>query len=107
LLRTSTYLSSKGNGRSTAILAVAKANNIELEVIETDPVKGVPKEYLAINQLGKIPSFVGADGYVLTECIAIAIYSTTPRPHVPPPPHILFFFFSRLHPLAMIHFIPP
>ena len=30
---------------------------------------------MKINKLGLVPSFVGADGYELTECIAIAIYS--------------------------------
>jgi elongation factor 1-gamma len=31
--------------------------------------------YRKINPLAKIPTFVGSDGYVLSECIAIAIYS--------------------------------
>ena len=57
-----------------AILAVAKANNLDLEVVETDTVNPTP-EYLKLNKLSKIPTFVGEDGYVLTECIAIAIYS--------------------------------
>jgi hypothetical protein len=35
----------------------------------------VSAEYLKINKLGKVPTFVGADGYTLNECIAIAIYS--------------------------------
>jgi len=65
-----------GNPRSTAIRAVAKANNIELEVVETEPAKGVPEEYLKINKLGKVPTFVGEDGFTLHEAIAIAIYST-------------------------------
>lgn len=64
----------KGNPRSTAILAVAKANNLNLKVVETEPAKGVPAEYLKINKLGKVPTFVGADGYTLHECVAIAIY---------------------------------
>ena len=63
------------NPRSTAIKAVAKANNIELEIIDTDPVKGISPDYFKINKLGKIPTFVGADGYTLHEAIAIAIYS--------------------------------
>jgi elongation factor 1-gamma len=66
----------QGNSRSPAILAVAKANNVELEIVETDPAKGVSAEYLKLNKLGKIPTFVGADGYTLHETIAIAIYST-------------------------------
>ncbi|KAG9247864.1 putative elongation factor 1-gamma 2 [Calycina marina] len=66
-----------GNARSTAIRAVAKANNVDLEIVETEPAKGVDAEYLKINALGKVPTFVGADGYVLYEAIAIAIYITS------------------------------
>lgn len=36
---------------------------------------GVSKEYLSINPLGQVPTFVGADGFVLSESIAIAVYS--------------------------------
>ena len=44
--------------------------------METDNTKGpLSTDYLKINKLGTVPSFVGADGYELTECIAIAIYS--------------------------------
>lgn len=32
-------------------------------------------DFLKINSLGKIPTFVGADGYTLTESLAIAVYS--------------------------------
>ncbi len=63
------------NPRSTGILAVAKANNLDLEVVPTDSEAKDP-EYLKINPLGKVPTFVGADGYVLYEAIAIAIYGT-------------------------------
>ncbi len=69
-----THGCTQGNPRSTAIRVVAKANKLDLEIVETEPAKGVPAEYLKINPLGKVPSFEGADGYVLTECIAIAIY---------------------------------
>ena len=65
----------KGNSRSIAILAVAKANKIELEVIERTPEKPFPPEYLKLNPLSRVPSFEGSDGYVVTECIAIAVYS--------------------------------
>lgn len=64
-----------GNPRTTAIKAVAVANNIDLEFVNTDIINGVDAEFLKINPLGKIPTFVGADGFVLTEAIAIAIYS--------------------------------
>jgi len=80
----------QGNTRSIAIRAVAKEYNIDLEIVNTEPAKGVSDDYLKINHLGRIPSFVGQDGYELTECIAIAIYSTAPlhaslRPNYTPP----------------------
>lgn len=34
-------------------------------------------DYRKINSLGKIPTFVGADGYTLTESLAIAVYITS------------------------------
>lgn len=44
--------------------------------MDADVTKGpLSTDYLKINKLGLVPSFVGADGYELTECIAIAIYS--------------------------------
>ena len=63
----------QANPRSTAILAVAKANNLDIEVVPTDTDKP-SGEYLKYNPLSKVPTFVGSDGYVLSECIAIAIY---------------------------------
>jgi hypothetical protein len=67
-------------------LAVAKANNLDLDVVETDTSKPTP-EYLKYNKLSKVPTFVGADGYVLSECIAVAIYGmfehvVTPARHI-------------------------
>ncbi|KAL7625489.1 elongation factor EF-1 gamma subunit [Parahypoxylon ruwenzoriense] len=64
------------NPRTTAILAVAKANGLDLDVVEVDTTKPTP-EFLKANPLSKVPTFVGNDGYVLTECIAIAIYITS------------------------------
>jgi elongation factor 1-gamma len=62
-----------GNARTTAIKVVAKANNLDLEFVEhTFPIEDT--NYLLLNHLGKIPTFVGSDGYILSECIAIAIY---------------------------------
>jgi elongation factor 1-gamma len=52
---------------------VAKANGLELDVVETDTANP-SAEYLKYNKLGKVPTLVGSDGYVLHECIAIAIY---------------------------------
>ncbi|KAL4917404.1 glutathione S-transferase [Aspergillus aurantiobrunneus] len=65
------------NPRSLAILAMAKANNLALEVKTITSSKDAPEEYLQLNPLGKIPTFVGSDGYVLTESIAIAVYVTS------------------------------
>jgi elongation factor 1-gamma len=34
-----------------------------------------PDNYRKLNSLAKVPTFVGSDGFVLSECIAIALYS--------------------------------
>ena len=41
-----------------------------------------------MNPLGRIPTFVGADGFILSEAIAIAIYSPFERyfPSISPRP---------------------
>ena len=63
------------NPRATAIKAVAKANNLELNIVEANT--GAPSvEHLKAHGLGKVPAFLGEDGFALSECIAIAIYST-------------------------------
>merc|ERR1712000_374329 len=64
------------NPRTTAIMAVAKANNLDLEVITADPQKPTV-EHLKANPLGKIPAFLGEDGFALSEAIAVAIYITS------------------------------
>ncbi|KAF2271642.1 uncharacterized protein EI97DRAFT_497137 [Westerdykella ornata] len=66
-----------GNPRTTALRVVAKENNLDLEFVETVPADGVSEEYLKLNKLGKVPTFQGADGFVLSECIAIAVYLTS------------------------------
>ncbi|CCC10092.1 hypothetical protein SMACR_02671 [Sordaria macrospora] len=63
----------EANPRSTAILAVAKANNLDIEVVNVD-LEAANEDYKKVNPLAKVPTFVGADGYTLYECIAIAIY---------------------------------
>ncbi|PPJ51925.1 hypothetical protein CBER1_09368 [Cercospora berteroae] len=65
------------NPRTTAILAVAKANGLDLEFVETKPGADITNDYRKLNKLGKVPTFEGADGYVLTEAMAIAIYLTS------------------------------
>ena len=72
------------NPRTTAILAVAKANGLDLESVLVDTVNPTP-EYLKLNKLGKVPTFEGADGYVLSECMAIAIYRKKKPPLTCPP----------------------
>lgn len=61
------------------LLAVAKANNLDIEFVKTIPHEGVSDDYRLLNRLGKIPTFQGSDGYVLTEVIAIAIYRMSPN----------------------------
>jgi elongation factor 1-gamma len=63
------------NPRSTAILAVAKADNLSLELVTVPSAQEATDDYRKLNPLAKIPTFVGSDGYVLSECIAIALYS--------------------------------
>lgn len=56
------------------LLAIAKANKLEIDFVETDPSKGLSEDYLRLNKLAQIPTFVGSDGFILTESVAIAIY---------------------------------
>ncbi|KAF5659953.1 elongation factor 1-gamma [Fusarium heterosporum] len=71
-----TLFTRENNCRSTAIRAVAKANDIELNIVEAE--KGNPTvEHLKANGLGKIPAFIGEDGFALSEAIAVAIYITS------------------------------
>ncbi|EXJ80490.1 elongation factor 1-gamma [Capronia coronata CBS 617.96] len=72
-LKASQTDATQDNSRSTVQLAVAKENNLDVELVETRP-PNVDTEYLKLNPLGRIPTFVGSNGFVLTESIAIAIY---------------------------------
>ncbi|KAI5806573.1 elongation factor EF-1 gamma subunit [Peziza echinospora] len=65
--------STEGNPRTTSLFIIAKENGLDVELVPTTPGQ-VSEEYKKLNPLGKIPTFVGANGFVLTECIAIAIY---------------------------------
>lgn len=60
-----------GNARTTALLAVAKANALDVEVLD---VKPHDEKLVEEFPLGRVPGFIGADGYKLHECTAIAIY---------------------------------
>ena len=66
---------SQGNARTTVLLAVAKANNLDIELVHTQPPK-IEANYTKLNALNKVPTFVSADGFLLTEVMAIAIYCT-------------------------------
>lgn len=55
-------------------MVIAKENKLDIELVETNTHAGVSDDYKKIHKLGKIPAFVGKDGFVLTECIAIAVY---------------------------------
>lgn len=66
----------QANPRTVSLLAVAKENGLDLEQVTVEPEKGLSDDYLKLNPLGKVPTFEGSDGYVLTECIAIAVYRT-------------------------------
>ncbi len=70
------YVTLQENARSTVLLAVAKANNLDIEVVETRiPIQDI--EYFKLNPLGRVPTFVGPNGYLLTETMAIAVYCTS------------------------------
>ena len=57
-------------------MVIAKENNLDIELVNTKDNANVTSsaDYLKYNGLGKVPTFVGADGFVLTEVIAIAVY---------------------------------
>ncbi|PYH98853.1 eEF1-gamma domain-containing protein [Aspergillus ellipticus CBS 707.79] len=69
------------NGRTIAALVAAKANDVELELVKTEPNSAAAfnqsAEYTKLQPLGKIPAFEGANGYTLSEAIAIAVYVTS------------------------------
>ncbi|KAF2133658.1 glutathione S-transferase, partial [Dothidotthia symphoricarpi CBS 119687] len=73
-----TLYTHKPNPRSFAILAVAKSQALDLNVVYLDKENKEDQEkLLLLNPLGQVPVFVAADGFVLTECIAIALYITS------------------------------
>jgi len=66
---------SQDNGRTISVLVAAKHNGLDLELVKTQP-NSAGTEYSKIHPLGKIPAFEGANGFNLSEVIAIAIYGT-------------------------------
>ncbi|OOQ87469.1 Elongation factor 1-gamma 1 [Penicillium brasilianum] len=66
------------NGRTIAALVAAKHNDLDIELVNTVPgAANASAEYLKIQPLGKIPAFEGANGFTLSEVIAISIYLTS------------------------------
>ncbi|KAJ5242191.1 Elongation factor 1-gamma 2 [Penicillium citrinum] len=67
------------NPRTISVLVAAKHNDLDLELVETQPNAEANSSaaYRKIHPLGKIPAFEGANGYTLSEAIAIAIYVTS------------------------------
>lgn len=63
--------------RTTVLEVVAKANGLDLEVIDSFKKDSPNPEHLKAHPLGKVPAFLGADGFALSEVIAIAIYLTS------------------------------
>jgi elongation factor 1-gamma len=59
---------------------VAKAANLPLDVVTIASSTAAHDDYRQLNRTGKIPTFVGSDGYVLTESIAIAVYGRDSPP---------------------------
>uniref|UniRef100_A0A0D6R5U5 Uncharacterized protein n=1 Tax=Araucaria cunninghamii TaxID=56994 RepID=A0A0D6R5U5_ARACU len=63
----------EGNPRTMALLALAKENKLDVELVETTvPVESA--DYKLLNPLGRVPTFEAPNGWDLTEVIAIAIY---------------------------------
>ncbi|KAF3403697.1 Elongation factor 1-gamma 1 [Penicillium rolfsii] len=67
------------NPRTISILVAAKHNDLDLELVKTqaNSAANSSAEYLKIQPLGKIPAFEGANGFTLSEAIAVAIYVTS------------------------------
>ncbi|KAK9418010.1 putative Glutathione S-transferase [Seiridium unicorne] len=73
-----TIYTHKNNPRTIPILAIAKSQGLNIDVVYADRCDGDNHEkLLQLNPLGQVPVFVGADGYVLVECIPIALYITS------------------------------
>jgi glutathione S-transferase len=67
------------NARSVVNLVVAKENKLDIELVDTRP-PDVSVDYLKLNPMGKVPTFVSSNGFILTESMAIAIYCKLPLP---------------------------
>jgi glutathione S-transferase len=63
-------------------LVVAGENKLDVELVHTQP-PNVDPEYLKLNPLGTVPTFVGSNGFILSEVMAIAIYCKLHPPAIP------------------------
>ncbi|KAF1960494.1 glutathione S-transferase [Byssothecium circinans] len=69
------------NPRSFGIITVAKTLGVELDIVYIDRNKEEDQKTLQkLNPLNQVPVFVGSDGFVLTECVVIALYITSQHP---------------------------
>lgn len=79
-LRRTLTASHQDNPRTISVLVAAKCNDLELELVNTNADSTAPfnqsADYTKLSPLGKIPAFEDANGFTLSEVIAIAIYST-------------------------------
>ncbi|KAI1369616.1 glutathione S-transferase [Xylaria arbuscula] len=63
------------NPRVTRVMVMAEMNGLEIEIPPfTMRETNATPEFLAKFPLGKVPAFEGADGFLLTESLAIAYY---------------------------------
>jgi len=67
------------NVRSIAPRIVARENDLEIQVIPTEP-GNVNSAYLEKFPMGKIPAFESAHGFLLHETMAITLYFTAQNP---------------------------
>lgn len=81
------------------LLAVAKENKLEIDFVVTNPAFDLSDDYLKLNSLGRVPTFVAADGWVLTEAIAIALYCELKITCLSPYVHRI----TSLLPVCMVH----
>lgn len=66
----------QANPRTLPCIIVAKENGLDVELVPTTPFD---EEFKKINPIGRIPAFVGANGFTLTETIAISIFRKCPE----------------------------
>ncbi|CAK4034449.1 sterigmatocystin biosynthesis stcT [Lecanosticta acicola] len=63
--------------RSIAVRVLAKTLKLDVELKHINGSEDADASYLSLNPLGKIPTFVDGDGFVLKECCAILTYIAT------------------------------